>query len=67
MNDLIEALQIFAKYANNEFPTSCEHDVLYVLVDPSLVSVEDTSKLESLGFSADTAEECFHSFRYGSA
>lgn len=67
MNDLIEALQIFAKYTNDKYPTACEHDVLYVLVDPSLVSVEDTSKLETLGFSADTAEECFHSFRYGSA
>ena len=32
MKDLIKALTILQKYMdeNNQFPTSCEHDVLYV-------------------------------------
>ena len=28
--ELAEALLIFAKYSDTLYPTSCEHDVLYV-------------------------------------
>jgi hypothetical protein len=31
MNDLIEALQIFAKYGNPDYPTHCEHDTLMIM------------------------------------
>lgn len=34
MKKLIEALQIFYKYSQVEYPTGCEHDTLYVYVDP---------------------------------
>lgn len=30
MEDLIKALLIFLKYGNKQYPTSCEHDILYV-------------------------------------
>lgn len=51
MEDLIKALQIFLKYGNKNYPTFCEHDILYVDVDPSVVSDEDKKVLDELGFS----------------
>jgi hypothetical protein len=65
VDELIEALAIFRKYASPEYPTRCEHDVLYVNVDPALVSAEDTRRLGALGFSA-SGEDCFTSFKFGS-
>ncbi len=41
MEDLIKALQIFLKYGNKNYPTFCEYDILYVDVDPSVVSVSE--------------------------
>ena len=66
MEDLIKALQIFLKYANPSYPTHCEHDVLYVMVDPELVSLEDKKRLDKLGFFASSEGDSFQSFRYGS-
>jgi hypothetical protein len=67
MEKLIEALQIFLKYGNPEYPTHCEHDVLYVYyVKPQDVSEEDIAKLDELGFHPDKEFNCFKSFRYGS-
>jgi hypothetical protein len=70
MNDLIEALQIFSKYGNPDYPTHCEHDVLFISpeISPILVSDEDTNKLEKLGFfvSVENGEELFKSFKFGS-
>jgi hypothetical protein len=65
VENLIKALQIFLKYGNPDNPTHCEHDVLTVVIDPSLVSEEDLGMLQSLGFSPD--DGAFHSYRYGSA
>lgn len=65
MSNLIEALQIFLKYGDPIRPTHCEHDTLHVCIDPALVSEEDKTRLEELGF--DASEECFYSYRYGSA
>lgn len=67
MNDLIEALGIFSKYALPEYPTQCAHDTLYVNVDPALVSEADRARLEELGFFV-AGEEAggFTSFRFGS-
>jgi hypothetical protein len=69
MNDLIEALQILAKYGNPTFPTHCEHDVLFISpeISPILVSDEDINKLEELGFfvSVEYGEELFKSYRFG--
>lgn len=66
MSDLIEALTIFAKYQNPRNPTHCEHDVLRIMaVSQEEVSVEDVKRLEELGFF--WGEECWQSFRFGSA
>jgi hypothetical protein len=66
MEDLIKALQIFLKYENKQYPTSCEHDVLYVGIDPSIVSDKDKETLDGLGFFVDDECDCFASFKYGS-
>jgi hypothetical protein len=53
MEDLIKALTILNKYLegyNKEYPTFCEHDVLYVRVDYTKISQEDLDELETLGF-----------------
>ena len=68
MKDLIEALQIFLKYGNPYNPTHCEHDILTVCgIEPSDVSKEDKAKLGKLGFCVSDSEECFCSYRFGSA
>ena len=67
MKDLLEALAIFAKYTDDAHPTCCEHDTLYVLVDPAQVAAEDRSRLETLGFTAQERDANFLSFRFGSA
>ncbi len=66
---LIEAFTIFKKYENPSWPTHCEHDVLYVLVNHKRVSVEDKERLKVLGFDTteETGESCFLSFHFGSA
>ena len=54
MDNLIRALRIFRKYANPQFPTHCEHDVLTVAVDPELVTdPNDLAQLSELGFDPD--------------
>lgn len=67
MNDLIEALQILAKYGNPRFPTSCEHDVMYVYIPYEDVSYEDKTRLHMLGFTRSDGGEGFQSYRFGSA
>ena len=68
MSDLIEALQIFQKYNDARWPTVCLHDVLCIIgVDPVDVSVEDTVRLDELGFFVDDPTESFVSVRFGSA
>ena len=70
MEDLIKALTIFSKYTknsyHNEYPTSCDHDVLRVHVSPEFVSEYDRQTLGSLGFSPDFEIDCFVSYKYGS-
>lgn len=73
MNDLIEALQIFNKYLqkdptnyHNQYPTGCCHDVLWVYVEPDMVSDEDKERLAELGFIPDHDLYNFRSTKYGS-
>ena len=67
MEKLIKAFTIFKKYSDSEYPTCCEHDILYVNVDPNDVSKEDVAELEELGFTADFEDlHNFYSFRFGS-
>ena len=70
MEQLIQALQILLKYGNPDYPTHCEHDVLYIIgIDPEVVSDEDKIKLDELGFfvSTESGDLVFQSFKYGSA
>lgn len=71
MKDLIEALTIFLKYKNLEWPTYCEHDVLYIMeVTEEEVSEEDKKRLGELGFrfsENSDAGPTWLSFKYGSA
>jgi len=66
MDELIEALTILRKYGNPEWPTSCDHDVLRVNIDPGKVSEEDKERLDELGFIEDEEFGVFMSFKFGS-
>jgi hypothetical protein len=68
MKDLIEALQIFLKYRNDEFPTHCEHDVMMIMdVEKYEVTEEDAKRLDELGFCWVDEYDCWGSYRFGSA
>lgn len=67
MKNLIEALSIFAKYADLEWPTHCEHDFLYIVgITREQVTDEDHARLEELEFIWDD-DEGYFSYHYGSA
>ena len=62
MEDLIKALQILKKYLiddyNQEYPFSCEHDILYVCgIDMDAMTVEDVRELYKLGFIPGSDED----------
>lgn len=68
MKELIEALQIMAKYLDEDVyaPSHCEHDVFYVpCVDFDKVSDADKKRLDELGFTKGEFGG-FQSFRFGS-
>ena len=70
MDDLIEALTIFKKYTDTEYPTNCNHDELAIMdVSPSDVSEYEVKRLKELGFfvADEDGDEYFMSFRFGSA
>jgi len=69
MRNLIEALQIFAKYQDLEHPTHCEHDVLHIMgITQEEVSQEDTARLDALGFLWSPHDDgSWISYRFGSA
>jgi hypothetical protein len=68
VKDLIEALTILLKYGNPRNPTHCEHDELTICgISPKKVSKEDKARIDKLGFIEDEGEECFKSYRFGSA
>jgi len=66
VDDLIEALTIMRKYGNPPVPTNCSHDLLWVAVDPDLVSPEDLTRLEELHFKPDEDRMGFYSYYFGS-
>lgn len=69
MNDLIKALTILNKYLegyHKDYPTSCDHDVLYVHVDYTKISQEDLNELQILGFSPCEDLGNMMSYKYGS-
>ena len=70
MKDLIQALQILMKYANDDRnPTNCSHDEFFVGagIKPEDVTDEDLKELDKLGFFPyDEYSIGFLSFRFGS-
>lgn len=66
LSELIEALQIFLKYGDAEWPTHCEHDELWITngVEAENITREDRARLEKLGFEYD---ESYKSYAFGSA
>lgn len=68
MKKLIQALQIFQKYKDLDYPTGCEHDTMYIMgISKEEVIQEDIIELEELGFVWSDSDDCFYSFKYGSA
>lgn len=68
MKNLIAALNIFLKYKDSDFPTHCEHDVLWICGYKGIeFSEEDRIELKKLGFFEDEGDDCWKSYRYGSA
>lgn len=72
LDALIEALTILRKYGNPEYPTHCEHDVLYVGIHPKPVSEQDMRRLKELSFNPGKSNDDdpedpdgFISFRFG--
>ena len=67
MSDLIKALTIFLKYKDIQWPTFCEHDILYVHGIPyDDVLPEDVEELRLLGFNS-CGDDVWRSYRFGSA
>ena len=66
MADLILALRIFQKYADQFNPIHCEHDVLMVVgIEESRVAEADKLTLDALGFFWSSEYDCFVSYRFG--
>lgn len=71
MDDFIQAMEVFLRYLDSDswqyrYPFQCEHDVLFVMVDPELVSDVDMALLDNLGFRPSDSDS-FQSYRFGSA
>ena len=65
MKDLIKALEIFAKYTDEDC-VHCEHDVMLVYVEEYKISLEDIQELNELSFIPSCEyEEAFASYRFG--
>ncbi len=68
MKDLIEALTIFLKYADEHCPTDCEHDELTIAnISYDEVSEEDRDRLSEIDFEWSDENGCWTSFRFGRA
>ena len=50
---------------HKDYPTSCEHDVLYVHVNYEKISQEDIIELDKLGFIPNEDLGNMMSYRYG--
>ena len=65
MRDLIQALRIFAKYTDLDWPVQCMNNAMWICVDPKEVSMNDQDRLYDLGFNVSDLQEKFYSFRFG--
>ena len=69
IDELIEALQIASKYMQGDpYPTSCDHDVMYLGICPALVSPTDDMRLQELGFEPENNRNpsFYFSYKFGS-
>lgn len=66
MDELIEALEIFKKYANLTYPTKCTTNAFHVMIKTDTVSKNDKAKLGQLSFAPNFDYQCFTSYRFGS-
>lgn len=65
MKKLIEAFTIFDKYNKEKYPLWGDNKSIYVLIDPTTVSEEDTKRLNELGFSKNYQDgACFEVYLY---
>jgi len=66
MKDLIEALQIFAKYADDSHsPLNCTHDTLWICAGvPQTLEAADEVRVRELGFL--WSDGAWISYRFGS-
>lgn len=65
--DLLEGLTILSQRPGNLIsPFNCSHDTLVVTCDPADFTSDEINRLDSLGFFVSD-DECFMSYRFGSA
>ena len=70
MKQLLWAITIFLKYGDPDFPTHCEHDIMYICgIDPDDVTEKDKLELAEIGFDVtdDLGIKQFYSYKFGSA
>ncbi len=68
MNELITALQIFAKYSDSSYPTHCEHDVLMITdISEQQMATADVEAVQKLGFFWSEEYDSWVSYKFGSA
>ena len=66
--DLKKAIELFHSRADDLIsPFHCEHDTLYVSVDPGSFTSAELEQLAEWGFLPGADEPMFYSFRFGSA
>ena len=50
---------------SRNYPTACEHGIMFVYVDPCIVSDGDKQVLQTLGFIPSETDPCFYSYKFG--
>ena len=66
IEELLEAIKIFLKYDEGQYPINADHDIIYFYVDPNKVCESDHIRLEELGFDVHQEFDCYYSYKYGS-
>lgn len=67
MKDLIGALTILARYVDDDYPTCCEHDELFVKgPEPDVLTEHERKRLDELSFKWRQSSQMWSSFRFGS-
>jgi hypothetical protein len=67
MGELIQALTIFLKYRNLDYPTICEHGALIIAGVPHAIEQVDAEAVNDLGFYWSEGYNAWASTKFGSA